>query len=1320
MSIVKTAEAHFTLEEIQDSDVALANSVVRDRFFEKVAQLKKIAPKAKDFLYFSCIMLHADSAALINQETGEPILGKDGKPITAKWDIHPKTGSWKWVCSDPNIKPYKNNNGDIFPESELKKAYRNWVEKPLCQDHQSTTVDGMRGLIIDTFWDDKRKRVIGLCALDRKNYPELARKVESKYATNVSMGTAVGKSICFDCGNVARTESEYCNCVRQKRAYGEVNIDLSPIELSIVVIGADPKAKLRHIIASLNGYAQQKQARIEELQRAGCVTPDELSNLRSEVEAMRKQLDEVSKLRSLAALDPSQGAIFRTLVELINNPAVSAEVKNKANEQLLELLGGSVSPSQLVGMETPEAKAEDGVSCEGHEVEEAEDNPEGEQEAEDVEPPYGLAGNKAMTGGKGRSYTEDPESSGPPPWSFDGRETRLANVNLDKQILAVQARLDTIQSSLQDLAANIQATTNRTNPKEENNMSNLRERARARREAFAKNAYYQGGGGVNEPQTYPVDPTNDKVKKTEDKQMVGEGMEMGNTGLADGDLELKKKLLRAELEERRIRRHALLSNAEETQTVTVGNEKLTLKKGPDGKWAVAQAQPVEDEEGLETLAYYQGGGGVNEPQTYPVDPLNDKVKKTEDKQMVGVGMEMGNTGLADGDLELKKKLLRADLSAKFIKVYADQAKSAVDRKRSRWEVYAGDQKLFSATGEQIYDVSDLSDDNYWTHLSSADYGRRILAEIRSNGLDKTAYLLTGKVVTAAEPELPPPGAPPAPMAPPAEAPKAEEKPGAESTKNRVDEALAEVEKALGDLKEVLKEEGKSGEEGKEELPPIEIGGEVEKAASVCAAIDNVGDELAVLSEVLGKRIEAGMTTGTEMSELLKLAQESLDVSTELCKEASFIIEAKKGKMPEGLKKALEEKEKGKKGKKEKDEEEDEVEEKEDKKEKKEKGKKESKKEKKEKDEEEDEVEEKEEKKGKKGKKSEAELVLEKMLKVRAAKRRELVRLAIDEEKEEKFEEEEHEIHEEMEDLIQELENIDKEEAESDDVQYGEDGGEEDPLVAELLEELEKEDEGKKEEVFEEEPAADMSSLASRRAWREKVAAEVGSKYQLKLEPAADMETDMVPAAHTEGGHKLEGLDTKPSDEGSRFERIDEVKSMIMKQVESLPPVREAVAKVGDLLKSGKLSVEDLSDVAKLKALAVDPAAANYWKAFYGEGDPGSKQFGQELVKDFVQKKASADAETYRLKLRRAVDLALDMQDKGLISQGRDAMNRQVDDIMKFDDQAFEAFKRALSRTTNVSKTAGKSEPAIQVGIRDEVVEPSNLTDQLNRLWVPKK
>src|SRR3990167_7074419 len=251
-----------------------ADDVVSDRFKKMTGLLrtaqekattsaagKRLAPQVQDFLYASTIMMHAAEASLVDEHTGEPILNKKGEPAKGGFEAcKDKRGkaSVKWVSAD-GIMPYKNANSDIFPEFDLIEKHKEWVGKPLCRDHVSSTVDGVRGIIVDTFYDPKFKRVHALFALDRKNYPDLARKVEAGYATSVSMGTAVGRAICSDCFNVATVEAEYCDCMKSKKAYGEVNKDLSPIELSIVVTGADPRAKIKTVLASLHNYANSKE-----------------------------------------------------------------------------------------------------------------------------------------------------------------------------------------------------------------------------------------------------------------------------------------------------------------------------------------------------------------------------------------------------------------------------------------------------------------------------------------------------------------------------------------------------------------------------------------------------------------------------------------------------------------------------------------------------------------------------------------------------------------------------------------------------------------------------------------------------------------------------------------------------------------------------------------------------------------------------------------------------------------------------------------------------------------------------------------------------
>ena len=223
-------------------DAVLADPIIVERMTKLASEIKSIAPRSDDFLYFSIIFLKAAESALID-ETGE--LKKVGKERA--WGYF--DDGWKW---HGNVKPHKNNNSDIFPEIELKKAAFDWIGKPLCKDHVSDSVDGVRGIILDTHYDEKLKQVVGLCALDRVNYADLAKKVETGIIRYGSMGTAVETSVCSECQNKAKTADQYCEHVKKRAAWGEINVGLKPIEYSLVVTPAEPGAILLKCIAWSN------------------------------------------------------------------------------------------------------------------------------------------------------------------------------------------------------------------------------------------------------------------------------------------------------------------------------------------------------------------------------------------------------------------------------------------------------------------------------------------------------------------------------------------------------------------------------------------------------------------------------------------------------------------------------------------------------------------------------------------------------------------------------------------------------------------------------------------------------------------------------------------------------------------------------------------------------------------------------------------------------------------------------------------------------------------------------------------------------------
>jgi hypothetical protein len=102
-----------------------------------------------------------------------------------------------------------------------------------------------------------------------------------------------------------------------------------------------------------------------------------------------------------------------------------------------------------------------------------------------------------------------------------------------------------------------------------------------------------------------------------------------------------------------------------------------------------------------------------------------------------------------------------------------------------------------------------------------------------------------------------------------------------------------------------------------------------------------------------------------------------------------------------------------------------------------------------------------------------------------------------------------------------------------------------------------------------------------------------------------------------------------------------------------------------------------------------------------------------LVKNILdskveEKKADEERENYRVKLRRAYDVGLEMQKKGLLAHSKTALDKQVDEIMTFDDNAFEAFKRSIGNARPVGNIKVASDlGGINIGIGTD--QPSEKT-----------
>ena len=490
-------------------DAVLADPVIVERMTKLAHEIKSLAAKSDDFLYFSIIFLKSAESSLLDETGNLKKVGND-----RAWGYFDE--GWKW---HGNVKPHKNNNGDIFPEIELKKAASKWIGMPLCKDHESSSVDGIRGIILDTYYDDKMKQVVGLCALDRVNYGDLARKVETGVVRYGSMGTAVETSVCSDCQNFAKTASEYCNHVKSRTAWGEVNVGLKPIEYSLVVQPAEPGAVLLRCIASLQDYKK-------EFSNYGVQNFDEMLG--------KLSLDQAQHLNTIVKTACGEDGCSPSERRKI----ITSFLKNNS------LLAAPVSEEQNMTSSWSDALRNPGEFV--------------SQNLDGVPDYTGTDGSKGIIA----AGVENSADRGNP---------FLGDSILDKDTPDINETVKNASHSYESKKSKSLISTIMEDIMTE---SQLKKRAELRR----KLAYHQGGAdGVEPTGTYKSKP----FSYNEDKHMKQTKTMGGKETLFPGDQQKKEKLSRAELEERQMRRVAYFQGGSEKAAEPAGYKSKPFSHNED-------------------------------------------------------------------------------------------------------------------------------------------------------------------------------------------------------------------------------------------------------------------------------------------------------------------------------------------------------------------------------------------------------------------------------------------------------------------------------------------------------------------------------------------------------------------------------------------------------------------------------------------------------------------------------------------------------------------------------------------------------------------
>lgn len=781
-------------------EAVLADPIIVERMTKLAHDIKSIAPRSDDFLYFSIIFLKAAESALLDEAGNLKKVG--GEKAWGYFDE-----GWKW---HGNVKSHKNSNGDIFPELELKKAHMNWVGKPLCKDHESSSVDGIRGIILDTYYDDKMKQVVGLCALDRVNYADLAKKVETGIVRYGSMGTGVETSVCSDCLNFAKTAEQYCPCVKNRTCHGEINVGLKPIEYSLVVQPAEPGAILLRCIASLQDYKKEfMNYGVEDFnEMLGKLSLEQAQHLNTIVKTACGDGDQCSTSDRKRIITS-----FLKTAKLIDPVTVSEPEKQISMPRVTPTTEATSNPSWS-SVNAPSTE------------------PTGIHEKEDGTRTYTVGDAKSMVAG----VTEDSKNRDNP-FIGDGAvdhatpDIKTINASRSGNNASTKQSRSLISTIMEDIMTE----------------SELKKRAELRR----KLAYHQGGTDKG------VEPSGFKAKPftfNEDKQMKQTKTMGPVTGEFPGDMKIKEKLSRAELEERQIKR----------------------------------------------LAYFQGGAPKG------VEPVGFKSKPfsfNEDKFMKQTKTMGPVTGEFPGDVKIKEKQSRAAYAGPALSTKLSWPKTAVgaiNKSAALFEVFAGDKKVIAASGHEIF--GNEIDEN-WDFFTSKEYGQEVCKQIRTAGIAHVAGLLKGAQAVDPMSAVPAPagpaaGAPPAPPMP--DMPMGDEQSETPaSPKDQVEEALTEMESKIDEARKALGDLG--GSEGGDvnitvDKDGVESGGDegalklshsvASQLKTVLAEMNESADELAMIAETYSG---ADRLSDANREDLDKIANASLrEVSSLLGKSGTLV------------------------------------------------------------------------------------------------------------------------------------------------------------------------------------------------------------------------------------------------------------------------------------------------------------------------------------------------------------------------------------------------------------------------------------------------
>jgi hypothetical protein len=195
------------------------------------------------------------------------ILSKDVlKAVSRVYNISDNINDYIFPVPRAVTADVPNNNGDNFQHDELTRfstrhrcmVFQTFHNDPLQVEHCADNPKTARGYLPDVHYvtaNAEDKHVLTVVAMDTRKDPPLAEGLLSGEVDSFSMGCICDQVKCSNCGHVANSDKDLCDCLRWYKM-SKVNgklvyedcLGVEYQELSVVGNPADPKARTQALL----------------------------------------------------------------------------------------------------------------------------------------------------------------------------------------------------------------------------------------------------------------------------------------------------------------------------------------------------------------------------------------------------------------------------------------------------------------------------------------------------------------------------------------------------------------------------------------------------------------------------------------------------------------------------------------------------------------------------------------------------------------------------------------------------------------------------------------------------------------------------------------------------------------------------------------------------------------------------------------------------------------------------------------------------------------------------------------------------------------